>query len=367
MSTTEPIVAPAETPAVSTTTETAAPAAAAPAPEVITSKPEDRRGTIREALNGKVSAAQAKRDVSGRMRDEVGRFTGTLTGKDGMNVVGGQVVGPAPIVNRPPLHPTYNKELEPHWNQAPPELLNRIIAREEEMKRGLEPLKSAQAQLNELMSEFQPYEQLLKNQNLTPRTAIAPLMRAHQLLSSGSPYEKAQAMQTMLRDYGVPLEHLTQLPPAQAAPQAQVLDPILSRIAQQVDALTASQQQQAEREVHSVIMEFAAKPGHEHFSAVEETMGELLASPGILGADTASLPPMDRLQRAYDAAIRLNPAIQAQIEAAKLAKPPEQIAPATQPKKPPTQLKGAPTGATTPLVDPKDRRAVIRNALSAIH
>lgn len=348
MSANDTIIAPVQT---ETPVSAPAPAIEAPAtPQPITADPKDRREVIKQAMNGQTAAS--------RLRDEQGKFTAPGT----------KPTGTPPPQTEPPKRPampnTWNKELAPFWDQAPLEIVNRAIAREEEMKRGIEPLKTAKQQYDEIMAEIAPYEPLLKASNSTPKQAIANLFRTAALLRTGSPAEKAAAVSGILRDYGIPIEHLTANPNTLPSPAPTTLDPVIGQLTQQVQALTAAQQSEVERRVNSVIAEFSASPDHPHFAAVSETMAALLQTPELLGADAKDLPEMQRLQRAYDAAIRLNPEIHALVTATAAApKPDASQASASPQRKPGLQVRGAPAMAAPPKVDPKDRRAVIRNAL----
>jgi len=261
------------------------------------------------------------------------------------------------------------KELEAHWNTAHPELAAAVHQRQLDYEKGVQPLKEAKAQLDEILNEFKPYEWLMRNENVTPKAAINELMRVAGLFRTGTPVQKAQAIAHFMQQFSIPFEHVQRMLgsslPANGQPQTADprLNPLVEHLQQMNHTVTTLQQQwqqQSEARALSAIQQFATT--HPEFDAVSERMLTLLQSPQILGVD-ASAGEQERLQAAYDMACRLDPAVQARIEAAK-ASAQQAHQKVTQSKAAAVQVRGAPASGPQPAVNPQDRRALIKNAMS---
>lgn len=356
--------APAEV--VETPTETpAAPEAPVSAPtEPASSEPKTRADTIRDALNkpsnrGKHAAYQPR---------EQGKFA-----PGSPNVPKEQAPEQPQAPSRPALLKSLKKELEPHWNAAPPELLQAFAQREADFEKGAETWKSKAAQADALLNEFQPYEWLLRQEGATPQNAIRPLLQTAALLRTGTPAQKAQAVAQTMQQFGVPLEHITAM--FGHGEQSPVMDPNYNALAQQVQELrqyfaqTTQQQQAAQQQrAETVIQQFAADPANTHFAQVQDQMIALLQAPHLLGQDFHVLSERERLQRAYDAALRLDPNLSQQVIAQQQAELQRQQREKAQQaanvaKAAAVQVKGAPGAPLSPQVNPTDRASVIRNAL----
>lgn len=333
-----PAAPPAVTPSI-TITEPAAPAA-----------PESRRDTIERAFKtptnrGKHASLQPR---------EQGRFAGAPQ-------VGGAVAAPAPVVERPPLSKSLKRELEPHWNAAPHELVTAFAQREADYEKGVEPLKTKSAQYDQLMQQFQPYEQMLQAEGATPATAISSLLGTAALLRTGTPAQKAQGLAQVMRQHNIPLDHIAAV---FGQTQSPVFDPQFNALAQQVQQLTQAQQAQShaqQQRALSVIESFSSDPANSHFAALQPKMLALLQQPDIFGKDISLMSEREKLKLAYDTALRLDPELSAQASAAIQG----QQAAVSAAKTAAVQVRGAP-GASIPAdANPKDRRAVIANALRA--
>lgn len=344
--------APVETPSLPVAPPQPAPAALPVTPAA----PVERRDVIANALRNPSPRGQ---HAKLQPRSDQGQFAGPPAAPASTAT---PAIPAAPL--RPAMPRSLKQDLKPHWETAPPELLTDFIRRDEDYEKAVRPLSQAKAQLDEILNEFKPYEMLLKSEGATPRTAIAPLLQTAAIFRTGTPAQKAGAAAQILRQFGIPLDHVQQilsgegLPPQAALPQ-QTLDPQVQQLAQQVQQLTAFQQQDHERRAMAEISKFAADPAHAHFQAVADRMLVLLQTPALLGENADTLPEQEKLKRAYDMAVRLDPALSQQpaIPAA-----PNVVAAAKQAA---VQVKGAPASAPAPQVNVKDRRALIRNAFSA--
>jgi DNA-binding transcriptional MerR regulator len=279
-----------------------------------------------------------------------------------------------PTPTRPPLIPSLKKEVQPHWDAAPIELLQEIVRREEDHNKGIVPLKQKAQQADELLREFEPYQEILQREGATPKTAINTLLKAAQIVRTGTPLDKASLIVTTMRQWGIPLEHVQQLLGGQqpqqpnSIPSLAAPDPQLTALVQQVQALTQAQtqRQQEEQQRHEAqavqaITKFAEDPANAHFDAVQEKMLGLLQSPqvmkDVMGLDTSAMDYSQKLKVAYETAIRLDPALSTQV-AQQAAQQASQV---QKSKAAAVQVKGAPGTGPAPVIDPSDRRAFIAN------
>jgi hypothetical protein len=298
-------------------------------------------------------------------RKEQGQFAGPP--KFPTPEVPGPLPTSAPAV-RPAMPPNLKPELSAHWETAHPDLLSAFVQRDADYNRGMaEVFKPAKKQLEEILNEFKPYEAMMRAEGATPRTAIGPLLQTAAILRTGSAANKATAVAQMMRQFGIPLEHIQQVLSGNA-PLQPALDPQFSQLAQQVNQLTAYQQQQNEARAMSAIKRFAANPEHKHFDAVSERILGFLEYPAALGLEESATEE-EKLEAAYDAACRLDPAVSAQIASDKQAKElagrqAQAAAEVTQARQAAVQVKGAPSAGPPPPVNPKDRRAFIANQLN---
>jgi hypothetical protein len=169
----------------------------------------------------------------------------------------------------------------------------------------------------------------------------------------------------MIQQFQIPLDQVASHFNGQA-PQPQ--DNHYNQLAQQVQQLTQhitqsqyEAQKQNESRALSVIQQFAADPANAHFEAVQDRMLTLLQAPNILG-DTGLMSEREKLQLAYDTAIRLDPAISQQMFAQQQQNLQAQSQ-AQRAKAAAVQIKGAPSAGLTTALNQTDRRAVIANAL----
>lgn len=339
-----PVAEPSATP--SAAEPPAQPPAAAP-------DPKDRRGLLVEAIQKNNRGQHAQRQPR-----EQGKFAGPPQAP-------AQAAAPVvPAVQRPAMPKSLKKELEQHWNAAPAELAAAVHQRELDYEKGVQPLKEAKAQLDDLLSEFKPYEMLLRAEHSTPKQAIGNLMRTAAILRTGTPAQKAQSVATVMQQFGIPLQHIQQVLSGQALPQQSAVEPQNNALAQQVQQINerlAATEQQSQQ---AVIRRFAADQKHKHFETVKESMSALLSAPGVLG-DIADKTEDEILELAYDAAIRLNPTLYAQVQAEQQVtqQTRQQVSHA---KNAAVQVNGAPQPGPATAPNPKDRREFIRNQMRRV-
>ena len=255
-------------------------------------------------------------------------------------------------------------EMKAHWEKAPPELRQAIAQREADFERGINTYKSRDAEAKAITDLFQPYEWMLRNENATPATAIAPLLQTAALLRTGTPQQKSQAVAQMIQQFQIPLDQVASHFNGQPQQQDNHYNQLAQQVQQLTQHITQSQfeaQKQNESRALSVIQQFAADPANAHFEAVQDRMLSLLQAPNILG-DTGNMSEREKLQLAYDTAIRLDPAISQQMFAQQQQNLQAQNQ-AQRAKAAAVQIKGAPSAGLSTALNQTDHRAVIANAL----
>lgn len=312
-------------------------------------KYNDRREVIRAAMSGEKPTNRGKH--AQYQPRETGKFAGPPT---------------FPTPEPPQMPKSLKRELQKHWEMSPVELRQAIHQREMDFEKGITQYKTQAQQAAEILEEFKPYEWILRNENTTPKAAISSLLQTAAILRTGTPAQKAQAAAITLQQYGIPLDAvqalLNRAPSNQQQPQ--VLNPHYDQLAQQVQQLqqyvsqSQQQQQQAlETRAMSAIEQFAADPNNHHFEAVQDRMLTLLQAPGVLG-DLSNMTEREKLQAAYDTAVRLDPNLFAQQQA--------RIQQVKNAKSAAVSVAGAPGSSAAPVAQTNDRRAVIANALRAV-
>jgi hypothetical protein len=341
------------------TVETPAPETQAVEAPQTAAEPQSRADTIREALTkaptnrGKHAATQPR---------EGGKFAPKFPTD--------QTQAPQ-MADKPraEMPKSLRLELKEHWEKAPAELQQAFAQRDADYEKGISTYKQRDAEARAITELFQPYEWMLRNENATPATAIGPLLQTAALLRTGTPQQKSQAVAQMIQKFQIPLDQVSAYFSGEAPSQQ---DSHYNQLAQQVQQLTAhitqsqyEAQKQNENRALSVIQQFAGDPANAHFEAVQDRMLSLLQAPQVLG-DISHMSEREKLQIAYDTAVRLDP----QLAQGLYAQQQQNYATQNQvqkAKQAAVQVRGAPGAAISGAVNQTDRRAVIANALRQVN
>jgi hypothetical protein len=332
------------------------PAPEAPAVSTPPAEPQSRADTIREAL---------AKDPSNRGKSSQPREQGKFASKFPTDQSQAPNTPEKPRVDMPK---SLRLELRDHWEKAPPELQQAFAQRDADYEKGITGYKTRDAEARAITEQFAPYEWILRNEGSTPAQAIAPLLQTAALLRTGTPAQKSQAVAHMIQQFQIPLDQISAHFGGNAPVQQ---DSHYNELAQQVQQLTqhiTQQQYQAqksnENRALSVIQQFAGDPANMHFEAVSDRMLQLLQAPQVLG-DTSQMSEREKLQLAYDTAVRLDP----QLAQSLYAQQQQQAQASAQVQRARTaavSVRGAPGGSVNPAINQQDRRAVIANALRSI-
>ena len=332
------------------------PAPETPAVSTPPAEPQSRADTIREAL---------AKDPSNRGKSSQPREQGKFASKFPTDQSQAPNTPDKPRVDMPK---SLRLELKNHWEKAPPELQQAFAQRDADYEKGITGYKTRDAEARAITEQFAPYEWILRNEGSTPAQAIAPLLQTAALLRTGTPAQKSQAVAHMIQQFQIPLDQISAHFGGNAPVQQ---DSHYNDLAQQVQQLTqhiTQQQYQAqksnENRALSVIQQFAGDPANMHFEAVSDRMLQLLQAPQVLG-DTSQMSEREKLQLAYDTAVRLDP----QLAQSLYAQQQQQAQASAQVQRARTaavSVRGAPGGSVNPAINQQDRRAVIANALRSI-
>ena len=210
-----------------------------------------------------------------------------------------------PVWERPPA--SWKKDYHEVWTTADPKLKEYAWQREEEMKKGVEPLLSKAQFADQIQQAIEPYQNNLKTLGIAPPQAIKALMDADNVLRHGTPQQKAQMFSTLSQQYGVNLGEISNL-------QQQPVDPTVSMLQNELysvrnEVMTWKQQQEAAQNqaLLGEINTFAEKA--EFFEDARPTMIQLLNS-GMA----------QNLDDAYNKALRLDEALSGKLQQSQQAK-----------------------------------------------
>lgn len=228
-------------------------------------------------------------------RDEQGKFVAREVEKP--------VEQEAPVWKRPPA--SWKKDYHEPWNTVDDKIKEYVWQREEQMRKGVEPLLT-KAQFADQMEEvLSPYRDTIRGLGIKESEAVKALMQADHTLRFGSPEQKQQMFMQLAQQYGVNVANQ-----AVSNSQAPAIDPTIYALQNEVVKVKGqlqSWQEQQEQAQNAVLLDeigaFSQKA--EHFEAARPMMISLLQS----GA-------AQNLEEAYDMAVWGNPELrQAMLEA----------------------------------------------------
>jgi len=243
----------------------------------------------KELLARQIEVAERGDDVTPGGRDERGRFAKTEKASKP------EEPAEEPVWMKPPA--SWKKDYHDVWLSADPKMRQYAWQREEQMRKGVEPLLS-KAQFADAMNQaLEPYMQTIHGLGLKPEQAVAALAQADYTLRNSPPDQRVAYLHNLAAQYGV---NLGQAP--QTAPQRTV-DPLVWQLQNELNNVRGEvmgwkqQQEMAQnQQLLSEINDFSAKA--EYFEEARPTMIQLLQS-GVAST----------LEEAYDKAVRLDSAL----------------------------------------------------------
>jgi len=261
--------------------------------------PETEELDRREILAQQFEAAEQNEDVA-PVRDEQGRFAP----KKAQQQEEAPEPEEEPVWSKPPA--SWKKDYHEVWMSADPKMREYAWQREEQMKRGVEPLLS-KAQFADAMQEaLEPYMDTIRGLGMSPDKAVAALAQADYTLRNSPPDQKLQYFMQLAQSYGINLGQAQAQPQQSIDPMVYQLQNELNRVRGEVMGWKQQQEMAQNQQLLNEINDFSAKA--EHFEEARPTMIQLLQS-GV--AET--------LEDAYDKAIRLDSALFDRVQQARQA------------------------------------------------
>ena len=197
-----------------------------------------------------------------------------------------------PVWKRPPS--SWKRDFHEVWQTADPRLQEYAYKREEEMRAGIEPLRS-KAQFADQMNEaIQPYINTIQGLGIDAPRAVKALMEADHALRYSAPEQKRAYLANLARSYGIDLggvDYASQGGPID--PNYYALQNELNSVRGEINGFKQQQEQAENQSLLGEINNFAGKA--EYFEEARPVMIQLLQS-GVAGT----------LEDAYEKAIRLN-------------------------------------------------------------
>ncbi len=277
-------------------------------------KPETKIETVAEPK----LETQPEAKIEGQVRGADGKFISKPVEVDPAN--------PLSIEKPKKLAPTtWRQEVKAKWDTLPPEVQDEIEKREQDMERGWKELGGRSNELKAWDQAIQPYAATINSLGIAPQKAVQVLFNADHMLRYGNPIQKAQALQGIIRDYGIDVNQMVSAEQHQAQPDP-YLASIEQRLSQVTQHLTQSQQmaeQQKNNELMSLVDNFGKS--NEHLDKVYDDVLVLLQ--GGLSRDK---PAHQRLQDAYDKALWSKPELRSILIAEQQKKQAEESAKVAQ-------------------------------------
>jgi hypothetical protein len=249
--------------------------------------PEDDKGVDRKEL-----LAQQFDDVETSQPETKEPAPRASNGKFVANDAAEDAPVEEPVWKRPPS--SWKRDYHEVWQTADPRLQEYAYKREEEMRAGIEPLRS-KAQFADQMNEaIQPYMNTIQGLGIDAPRAVKALMEADHVLRNSPPDQKRAYLANLARSYGINLGEVDSY--SQGAP----VDPNYYALQNELNNIRGEmnnqKQQQEQAENQSLLGEINNFAGNaEYFEEVRPDMIKLLQS-GVAGT----------LEEAYEKAIRLN-------------------------------------------------------------
>ena len=209
-------------------------------------------------------------------RDDSGKFVKQDTAEE-------------PVWKRPPA--SWKKDYHEAWATADPRIQEYAWQREEQMRKGVQPLLSKAQYADDMQKVMAPYENTIRGLGMEPTQAVKALMEADHTLRTTNGEQRAAYFRQLAQQYGVSLDGNSNFPQVDqnySSLQNELID---------LRGKLTSWEQQTEAQQNQVLLNEIDQfsQGAEHFESVRPTMIQLLQG-GV--AET--------LQEAYDKAVRID-------------------------------------------------------------
>jgi len=285
------------------TTETPAPAGQ-PA--------QAKEPTLRDELSSALKTLKEKDNTNtdlsksvSRDRDEQGKFAATSdkTPQAERKVLTVPNKDAVPVTPKPIDPPKgWTPAAKAKFAGLDPDVQKEVLRRETEIDHRLSTQDEDHLLGKKVRETAAPYLATIKAEGGTVDAAFGQFLNYAHIMRSGTPQQKAQALQAVAQMYNVPLG----ASPQQAAPNQafESVNQRIDRLERERQTETQQRQLQEQFSLSSQIESFAAEPGHEHFDTVRDLMGTLMMN-----------GQAKDLAEAYEKAIWANPEIRSSLTA----------------------------------------------------
>ena len=207
-----------------------------------------------------------------------------------------------PVWKRAPA--SWKKDYHDVWQTADPRMQEYAWQREEQMRKGVEPLISKAQFADQINEVVNPYLQTIQGMGLDTPKAVKALLEADHMLRTSNGQDKLQLFSRLAQQYGVNLNEVNFQQGVD--PTIYALQNELNNVRGEVNGWKQQQEQAQNQQLLGEIEKFSSKA--EHFEEARPTMIQLLQS-GV--AQT--------LEDAYEKAVRLDPELFDSVQVSKQA------------------------------------------------
>jgi hypothetical protein len=302
-------------------------------------EPVDRKEFLAKQFEEAETAAPSGRDESGRFAKQSAPEPEPEPADE-------------PVWKRPPL--SWKKDYHEVWSKADPRLQEYAYQREEQMRRGVEPLLQAKQFADSIQEAINPYLNTITGLGLKPEQAIASLMKADHTLRTSDPETRYNYFMQLANEYGINLQG------AQPAAAQTGYDPTIFALKNELanvrgEVLTWKQQQEAAEQavLANEIDSFAQTA--EYFDEVYQEMAKILQS-----------GQAETLEQAYDKAVWGNKDLRERVLSAQQAEQAAKVAAEKNRAAKAARAAAVSVRSATPGVNTapkaKDRRSLLEEA-----
>lgn len=195
---------------------------------------------------------------------------------------------------------TWRKEASAVWAGLPSEVKSEILKREKDIFQGLETYKIDANFGKSVKSVLQPFEQIMRSQNMDPVRTIGGLVEYHHRIATASQEQKTALLVKMAKDYGIELS-------TQPAGEAPYVDPTVAQLQSELSAIKSriaegdsARYSELVKSTTEQVNGFASNAEHPYFDEVADDIAALIER---------GLAP--DLKTAYEKAVWANPVTRA--------------------------------------------------------
>lgn len=204
---------------------------------------------------------------------------------------------------------TWKQEVRQHWDTLPDAVKDEILRREADIVNGFTQNKQDLDYAQTMRGVMQPYEPILAQYGIRPEAQVAALMNSHYTLVFGTPEQKMQLVEKIIRDYQIPLQLDDAAPEGEESslftdPAVKGLREKLGAVESTLSQMTTERVNEYRQAVHSQVEAFAKDPANKYFDEVANEMSSLIRAGMAKGVADA-----------YQQAIYLNPVVRAKVQA----------------------------------------------------